>query len=591
MGGIMKNYNWDLGPLYYSIDKWEIEFQEIVLLLDELTNKKESFTKSGLNLFNFLEKQTRLEILLSKFYIYAKLSLDTNLKDQKNKKNFEKADDLSFRVQDVLSFIEPELLKIPQEEYKSFLKVVPQLGKYNFMFKKLFQKKEHILDAETEQLLSGMDSVSSFFEKAYDDLTIADLEYPLVKEPESRKEISANNTNYYLAMLNSDRDFRKNFFTSLLGTYQKYSNTITSLYFGSVKKNVLEAKKRNYKSALKMALESNFIDEKIYHNLINTVRDNTHVLQDYLDYRKNMLNYKELHFYDLFVPLTENINKEYTFEEAEEIIFKALKPLGEDYLKVLKRAFDERWMDVYPQENKTSGAYAIGVYDVHPYSLLNFNGTLNDIFTIAHELGHVMHSYYSNKEQEYVNSNYSIFCAEVASTVNEQLLYHYLLNNSQSKEMKKYLLNDHLDSLRSTFFRQCLFAEFEKNAHELVENNQPLTESILSEMYKSLYENYYGKNFVIDKELEYEWARIPHFYSAFYVYQYATGISAAIAISDKIMNDEKYDINNYLNFLKSGDSNYSVELLKLAKVDMSSPKPINATINNFKETLKKLKNI
>lgn len=587
----MKNYTWDLSQLYSSIEKWETDYNEINNLSIELVSKKDIFTKSSSALFDFLEKEEHMGILLTKIYVYAKTALDVDLKNQENKKLFEKADELNYRIQDLLSFTEPELLKISKKDFNDYLEEIKNLEKYRFMFEKLFSKKEHILDSETEQLLSGMDSISTFFEKAYDDLTVGDIEYPRITDPSTGKEISANNTNYYLALLNPDRNFRKDFFNKLLGTYKKHSNTLTSLYFGSVKKNVLEAKKRNYNSALKMALDNNFIHEEIYENLVSTVRENCTALQEYLEYRRKSLGYEDLHFYDLFVPLAKTINKKYTFEEAEDIILNALKPLGDDYLKIIKKAFDERWMDVFPQDNKISGAYAIGVYGVHPYSLLNFNGTLNDIFTIAHELGHVMHSYYSNIEQEYVNSNYTIFCAEVASTVNEQLLYHYLLSTSDSEEEKKYLLNDHLDSLRSTFFRQTLFAEFEKNAHELVENNQPLTESVLSDMYKSLYENYYGKDFVIDEALEYEWARIPHFYSAFYVYQYATGISAAIAISDKIIKDKNYDINDYLNFLKSGDSDYSVELLKLAKVDMSSPEPIKATINNFKETLNKLKSI
>lgn len=587
----MKNYNWDLSQLYTSRESWDKDYEEIVHLLEWLKSKKESFIKNSNDLFEFLEKQELLGILLTKIYVFAKTSFDVDMKNQDNKKLFEIADELNFRVQDVLSFSEPELLKISENQYNDFVKKTPALKKYNFMFEKLFLKKEHILDSDTEQLLSAMDSVASFFEKAYDDLTVGDIEYPYVTEPSSEKEIQANNTNYYLALLNPDRNFRKDFFQELLGTYKKHSNTLTSLYFGNVKKNVIEAKKRNYAGALKMALGSNFIEEKIYENLVVTVRENTHVLQDYLDYRKTVLGYDDLHFYDLFLPLAQGTEKKYTFEEAEEIILEALMPLGTEYISVVKKAFSERWLDVFPKENKVSGAYAIGVYGVHPYSLLNFNGTLNDIFTIAHELGHVMHSYYSNLEQEYINSNYTIFCAEVASTVNEQLLYHHLLQTATSKEMKKYLLNDHLDSLRSTFFRQTLFAEFEKNAHELVENNQPLTESILSDMYKSLYENYYGKDFVIDEALKYEWARIPHFYSAFYVYQYATGISAAIAISDKIIKDKNYDINDYLNFLKSGDSDYSVELLKLAKVDMSRPDPVQATINNFRETLAVLKNM
>lgn len=584
----LKNYDWDLTAIYDQITSWQEDFSKVEAILTNLENKKEDFITSASKLLNFLEEEEKMNIILSKLYTYAKISFDTNMKDQEKKELFERVDTLSYKVSDKLAFFEPQLLKLSEDIFASFREEEPGLNKYNFFFEKLFLQKEHILDPSTEELLSGLDSIASFFEKAYDDLTVNDISYHKTADPVSKEEIRADNINYYLALLNPDRSFREDFFKKLLGIYKQHANSLTSLYYGSVKKNVLEAKKRNYSSALSMALKSDFIDEKIYSNLVDTVRENTQVLQDYLSWRKKELAYDDLHFYDLFLPLTQDFEKTYSFDEARKIILEALAVLGPDYQEVLKRAFDERWLDVFPKENKVSGAYATGVYGVHPYSLLNFKGSLNDIFTIAHELGHVMHSYYSNLEQDYVNSGYTIFCAEVASTVNEQLLYHHLLKKSDSLEMKKYLLNDHLDSLRSTFFRQTLFAEFEKEAHELVENDQPLTESVLAALYEGLYKTYYGKDFVIDEELKYEWARIPHFYSAFYVYQYATGISAAICLADKILNDPDYQIDDYLSFLKSGDSDYSVQLLKKAGVDMSQPGPVKTTIKDFQETLKSL---
>ena len=585
---VLNNYDWDLTAIYESGKLWLEDFTKVQASLIELEAKRESFTKSAAKLLDFLNKEEEMNVILSKLYTYAKISFDTDMKDQERKELFERVDSLAYKASDKLAFLEPELLNLSKEVFDQYSQEEPGLSKYNFFFEKLFLQKKHILDPATEELLSGLDSIASFFEKAYDDLTVSDIVYHKSIDPLTKEEIKADNINYYLALLNPNRSFRKDFFKKLLGIYKQHANSLTSLYYGSVKKNVLEAKKRNYTSALSMTLKSDFIDESIYSNLVDTVRNNTQVLQDYLTWRKKELAYDQLHFYDLFLPLTQGFEKKYTFDEAREIILEALGVLGPDYQEVLKRAFAERWLDVLPKENKVSGAYATGVYGVHPYSLLNFKGSLNDIFTMAHELGHVMHSYYSNLEQDFVNSGYTIFCAEVASTVNEQLLYHYFLEKSDSPEMKKYLLNDHLDSLRSTFFRQTLFAEFEKEAHELVEKDQPLTEAVLSGLYEDLYKSYYGKDFVIDEELKYEWARIPHFYSAFYVYQYATGISAAICLADKILNDPDYKIDNYLTFLKSGDSDYSVQLLKKAGVDMSQPGPVKTTIKDFQETLKAL---
>lgn len=585
------DYNWDLSHLYRDLTDWENDYTKIQGLAKDLAEEADAFIRSAPALLSFLDRQEEMEILLTRLYVYAKASFDVDMKNQEQKKLFEKADGLQYKIMEQLAFVQPALLTLQPEQWQEYREQEPGLSKYAFMFEKLFKQRAHVLDTATEQLLSGLDSVASFFEKAYDDLTIGDMEYPQITDPDTGKSIPANNTSYYVAMLHPQRQFRKSYFQKLLGTYQKHEGTLTSLYYGSVKKNVLEARQRRYHGALNMALSSNFIEEGIYDNLVETVGRNCHVLQEYLAYRKAALEYENLHFYDLFIPLASGVSRTYTFEEAREIVLSSLNPLGQEYQEIVDQAFREKWLDVFPKENKTSGAYAIGVYDRHPYSLLNFTGTLQDLFTITHELGHVMHSYYSSKSQSYTDSGYSIFCAEVASTVNEQLLYHYLLENAESQEETRYLLNTHLDSIRSTFFRQTLFAEFEKECHQLVEKEQPLTPEELQQLYVGLYQKYYGPDFVIDPELASEWARIPHFYAAFYVYQYATGISAAIALADQILNDPEYDIKRYFRFLKSGGSDYPVQQLRDAGADMAKPESVEKTIQDFQATLERLQKL
>lgn len=338
-----------------------------------------------------------------------------------------------------------------------------------------------------------------------------------------------------------------------------------------------------------MALSGNHVGEEVYDNLIATVREHTAPLQEYVALRKQVLGLDEVCFYDLFVPLVEGVDRRYTYEEAQELVLKATSVLGEDYTAVLKEAFDNRWIDVYPAKNKATGAYAIDAYGYHPYSLLNFTGTLNDVFTIAHELGHVMHSYYSNANQPYVYADYCIFTAEVASTVNEQLLFDHLYKNSTSEQEKALLLCNQLDNIRSTLYRQTLFADFENETHKMVEKGLPLLPDTLCQMYKGLYEIYHGQDFVIDDTLSYEWARIPHFYRAFYVYQYATGISAAVSIAKGILSGDEAAVRNYRTFLTKGGSDYPIELLKIAGVDMARPQPIIDTLNDFQTMLDELK--
>lgn len=586
-----KKYTWDLSHMYKDLASWQQDVEEVKKLVKQITSLKGNITNSGQNLHKALTLSDQLGIKLTGVFVYAKMFFDQDMSNPQAKEIYETADALHTKVQDQIAFLEPELLQMKPEKFKKYVQTNPKLSIYNHMFEKLFQKKEHIFSTEIEEILTKMGSLGSSFEKVYDDMTINDIEYPEVHGEDKTEKISANNTNYYKALISQDRLLRKNFFQGLLGTYGKYLNSLTSSYYGSVKHDVFLAKTRKYNSAREMALKENFIPEEVYDNLITTVRENAKPLQDYINFRKDRLKLEKIHFYDLFVPLIKEIDKSYTFEEAKELVLEATKLLGEDYTNVLKEAFNNRWIDVYPGKNKASGAYAIEAYGHHPYSLLNFTGTLGDVFTLAHELGHVMHSYYSSKNQPYINSDYTIFTAEVASTVNEQLLFKYLLNNSNSQEEKALLLSNHLDNIRSTLYRQTLFADFESQAHQMVEEEKPLLPDVLCKLHKKLYEIYHGQDFVVDDELGYEWARIPHFYRAFYVYQYATGISAAISIANKILTEGEKAVQNYRQFLTKGGSDYSINLLKIAGVDMASPEPILDAITNFKNTLEELEKI
>jgi len=582
-------YTWDLTHMYLNVQDWHKDIDDAKKLSQTIIAKRGTVTKSAENLLSTLTLNDELSIKVTKIYVYAKMYFDQDMKNSQAKELYEIADALHTKIGDELAFLEPELLEIDEAKFQGYTRIQPALRIYSYMFKKLFKKKEHIFPAEIEEILTKMNSLGNSFEKVYDDMTVNDIDYPEVQN-NSGDSITANNANYYKVLTSQDRTLRKNFFQALLGTYGKYINTITSSYYGAVKHDVFLAKTRKYKSSRQMALDENIIPVDVYDNLIKTVKNNTDVLQEYITFRKNILKLDEIHFYDLFVPIVKDIDKTYTYEKAQELVLAATSVLGEDYTSVLKEAFSNRWIDAFPAQNKVSGAYAIEAYGYHPYSLLNYTGTLGDVFTLAHELGHVMHSYYSSKNQPFINSDYTIFTAEVASTVNEQLLYHYLLKNSSSQGEKNLLLSNHLDNIRSTLYRQTLFADFESQAHQMVEEEKPLLPEVLSNLHKELYQIYHGSDFIIDPELGYEWARIPHFYRSFYVYQYATGVSAAISIANKILVEGNTAVKNYREFLTKGGSDYSINLLKIAGVDMASPEPILDAINNFKDTLKELKN-
>lgn len=581
---------WKLEDIFKTLDDAEIALSEAKSTSLDFIELKEDFTNNGKKLLKAFKLYEKLSIKLSSCYVYAKMLFDQDMSSTKGKAYYEKCDAIGNTISESCAFFIPRLSLLDESKWLQLKTETPELKLYDFFMSNLFEEKKHILSEKEEELLTKMNSLGNSFNKAYDDLTVNDMQFELVETPEG-KTLKADNTNYAKALINPNRKFRETYFKSLLKSYKTNINTLTSLYYGSVKNDVFVANSRNYNSSLEMALDSDKVDLSVYQNLIDTVSQNKKVLEDYLNYRKSELNLEHLHFYDLFVPLTEEVEMTFTFEEAKNLVLEATKILGEEYQNVLKEAFENRWIDRYPREYKDSGAYAIHTYGYHPFSLMNFTGTLNDVFTLAHELGHVMHSYFSMKHQPYIYSEYTIFTAEVASTVNEQLLFHHIYKNAKDKNTRRYLLASQLDNIRSTFFRQTLFADFEWQAHQKVESNEPLTPEILETIYKECYQKYHGNSLEIDELLLSEWARIPHFYRAYYVYQYATGISAAIAISAKLLNKEPKATENYLSFLKTGGSDYPINLLKIAGVDMASPEPILATLETFGLLLKELKNL
>ena len=587
---IANDSKWDLSVLYSSQSEWESSLKKIAQLADTLAQLKGKITVSASNLYNALCYMDELGMEVERAASYARMSFDVDMSNSSNKQNYERIDNLLTKIGTKLSFYDPELLTIGENEFKSFLNEEPSLEIYTFMFEKLFMQKEHILSTSEEEILTCMGSLGSSFRKIFDDLTINDIRFPIIKN-EKNEDTLVSESDYRKALSSYDREYRRSYFKGLLGTYGAHINSITSAAYGNLKYRSYVANARKYSSARKMSLENNHVPEQVYDTLVATVRANANNLQRYFAFRKTLLGYKSLHFYDLFVPLVPNIERNYTFEEAKSIVLDALSILGNDYRLTLERAFSERWIDVYPNNKKVSGAYANGVYGYHPYALLNFSGTLEDLFTMAHELGHVMHSYYSNLSQPYINSDYVIFTAEVTSTVNEYLLYRYLLEKTSSPKEEAYLLSMHLDNVRSTLYRQTFFADFESQMHQMVADDIPVTPDKLCETYRNTYEIYHGIDFEFDDELLYEWARIPHFYNSFYVYQYATGISAAIALAKRIISGKPDALDNYLDFISKGGSDFPIKLLQQAGVDMSTPLPVEEALADFSETLAKLEKL
>lgn len=582
-------------------DKWCLEH---IFATDEIFNEQYDFATKQLPDFSsyqgkllsdskvlhtFLEKQDALWELINKLYVYAHMRLHEDGSNSFYQDLAERTETLSIKASSTLAFVSPELSQLTSSQLANFYKETPDLKLYDRYLNEILRQKEHILDASTEALLSEVSDVAGTAQAAFSMLNNVDLKFPFI-DTINGKKIRLTHATYIPLMESNDRHVRECAFNALYNTYSQFKNTFATLFSGNIKQFQLFAHTRRFTSALDMSLSENNIPTSVYHTLIETVNQNLSVLHDYMALRKQTLHLEELHLYDLFVPMVSSFDRQYTFEEAKELILKALAPLGNDYLQVVETAFKEGWIDKYENEGKRSGAYSWGAYGTpHPYILLNHTSNLNSVFTLIHEMGHALHTYYSYQYQPHVYGDYCIFVAEVASTVNEALLMQYLLKHSQSKDEKCYLLNYFMDQFKSTLYRQTMFAEFELLMHQSYQEGKTLTCEFISHTYQSLVQKYHGSSVTIDDAISIEWARIPHFYTPFYVYQYATGYSAAIALSTKILNEGEDAVKAYLTFLSGGSSKDPVELLKAAGIDMTTGEPIQSALSLFSSLITSFK--
>ena len=587
---IEDKYKWDLTKIYKDEKEWQRDFDDVKEKILKVLEYKDSFLSNGKKLYEYLKYDEEVSRKLEKIYYYAHLNYDADTLDEKYKVMTNKVSDLFTKYNELSSFVVPEILKLDEEKLNTFYKDEEKLEDYRFSIENIYRFKNHTLDEEKEKMLSNLSKCLSNPEETYEALTDSDFEYDYITDEKGNK-VKFNESNYSLFIKSKDRSVRKRAFEMLHNKYKKYIRTITSTYKGEVENNVVLAKIRNYDSAISASLYSDNVSQDIYNNLIKVVNDNMDVLYDYYDLKREILSLDRLHMYDTYVEIINKIDKKYSFDEAKEIVMEALSVLGDKYVKNLKKAFDEKWIDIYHSKGKRSGAYSSGNFDVNPYVLLNFEGTLNDVSTLAHELGHSMHTYLSCKNNPYQYSSYEIFVAEVASTVNELLLANYMLKNSKNKEEKLAVINHILDLYKATLYRQTMFAEFEKETHKLREKGEVLTSDLLSNTYYNLVKKYFGPNVLCDDLIKYEWARIPHFYYNFYVYKYATGISAASYIVDGILNNKEGALENYMKFLKSGGSMYPLDELKIAGVNLNSKSVILSAIKTFEKYLKEFKDI
>ncbi len=581
---IEEKYKWDLTKIYENDEEWEKDYKEVSNSLRTIEKYKGKILESANTLFEMVTTYFNVARKVEKVYIYAHLNYDAETGNTKYQNYDGMVKNLYRDFGVISSYIEPELLESDYSKIEEYYKEVPALLDYKNFFIEIFRYKDHVLSEKEETIISKLSNVLSNAEDTYEKLTDTDLSLGEIKDEEGNI-VKLNDSNYGKYISSKDRRVRFDAFTNMYKGYSSVKNTIASTMYGAVNSNVVIANLKNYDSAIKASLYADNVTTDIYDNLIKTVNNNLDTLFKYYSLRKDVLGLTELHLYDLYANLIESAEKKYTFEEAKDIVLNALKPLGENYVKDATKAFTERWVDVYPNETKRSGAYSGGCYDTYPYMLLNYQGRLNDVSTLAHELGHSMHSYYSRKNNSYQDADYKIFVAEVASTVNELLLCKYLLKESNDKEVKLSILNRLMELFKGTIYRQTMFAEFEKDMYEIVEKGNIFAWEDLSNMYYDLNKKYFGNDVVVDEDIKYEWSRIPHFYYNFYVYKYATGLSAACFIVDNILSGKENALESYLEFLSAGSKYYPLEELKIAGVDMTDPKVVESAIKMFDEAI------
>lgn len=583
---VKEEYKWDLSSIYPSEQKLNSDFEKIKGLLEDIKKYNGILGSSKENLYNALSIYEQINRTSESIYVYTHMKLHEDTRNNKNQALSGKSEMLSTQISTVTSFLVPETIAIDEKtmnEYMNWEKLAP----YKKFIEEIIRKKPYTLSPREEELLAMSGDISNTAENTFEMLSFADIKFPEIVDEDGNK-VRITHGNFSKFLQSKDRSIRESAFKGMYETYEKYKNTFASTLSGGIKREVFYSKARKYNSAIEASLFQDDININVYNNLIEVISKNLDSMKKYLKLKGEFLNLDKLHMYDLYVPIVRDFDIKIKYEDAKDIIIDALEPLGKEYISIVQKAFNEKWIDVYENEGKKGGAYSWGSYDSHPFILLNYKDDLNSLFTLVHELGHSVHSYYSRKNQPYLYSRYKIFVAEVASTLNEQLLMNYMIKKAKSKEEKLYLINYYLEQFRTTVYRQTMFAEFEKIIHEKSESGESLTSDEFCNIYYDLNLKYYGNDMVVDNEISLEWARVPHFYSNFYVYKYATGFSAASALSHKILTDGKESIEKYVDFLKSGGSDYPLNQLKKAGVDMEDKKSIETAIDVFKKLIDEL---
>lgn len=587
---IPEQYKWHLNDIYENDDLWQEDFSKLKNSLSHISNYAGTLKNSAQDLLACLKATDEIGKLGGKLYAYSRMHRDENTADANYQAMTGKLESLLAEAGAATAFIEPEILALPDETLAAFRKQETGLKEYSFYFTNLARQKEHVLSPAEEAILSSLSDVTQASENTFNMLAHADIEFPQTIN-EQGQMVDLSEGRYSLFIRSSDRNVRQQAFTNLFNTYNHFRNTFASTLSGNVKKNFFYAKTRKYNSTLESALQGDNVPTEVYDNLITTVHNNLTPLHRYVALKKKYLNLEEIHMYDLYTPLVSNVKLPFPYEEGVKLVSTGLKPLGSEYASIFDKGITSGWIDVYENKGKQTGAYSWGNYGTHPFVLLNYNDRYDDVSTLAHEMGHAIHSYYSQENQPYSTSSYTIFCAEVASTTNEILLLDHMLTTTTDKKVKMYLINQYLEQVRATVYRQTMFAEFEKLLYEISEKGESITADMLDALWHELNVTYYGPDVVVDKEVDVEWARIPHFYWDFYVYQYVTGYSAATTLAEKIKSEGPAAQEKYINFLKSGGSDYSLNILKAAGVDMSSPRPVEITLEKFSTMLDEMEGL
>ena len=585
-----EKYTWNLTDIFKTKEEFEKEIEKLNKMLNEIKAYQGKLSNSSENIYQCYRNYEKALEYYEKIYAYGMLKFHLDMANSENIKLFKKCEGIGTEFEKTTSFITPEITDIDTDLLLKYLEENNELKRYERLIKEIIEKKAHILSKEEENLLANYSEIFNNSENTYDILTNTEFKFGNIKD-ENGKEQEMTDSNYTIFLKSKNENVRKQAFDLMYKKYKEFLNTIGELYISRVKQDTITAKLRKYSSSLEKAVENDDSNLKVYNSLINAVHNEMSANHEFIKLKKELLKKDEMHIYDVYVNPIEVQDDDISFDDAKNEVLKALQVLGEEYINKLNEAFNNRWIDVYPKSNKRGGAYSMGVYGVHPFVLDNFVGKKRDVSTIAHELGHSMHSYYSNKTQNVIDANYTIMVAEIASTTNEILLAKYQINNETDKNKKAEIIYELLEMIRATLFRQAMFAEFEKNVHEKIENGNVLSSEDLSEIYYELNEEYFGKDCIIDKQIKYEWARIPHFYTPFYVYKYATGVSAAIIIATNILAGKEGYVEKYIDMLKQGCTKKAVELLKMVDVDLEDINTYKGAIDFYRELTKELKKL